>query len=79
MDMPFKYYMYSVIKPCGIVFILAVLIVLGLHYSLHLHTVPMTLLLLLTTGTVIISIGLNKNERLALKKAIVTEFAKYNS
>lgn len=76
MDMPFKYYMSSVIKPCCIVFILAVLIVLGLHYSLHIHTVPMTLLLLLTTCIVILSIGLNKNERLALKKAIVTKFAK---
>ena len=76
MDMPLKYYMSSVIKPCSIVFILAVLIVSGLHYSLHLYTVPMTILFLMIACTVILLIGLNKNERLALRKAIVTKFSK---
>jgi O-antigen/teichoic acid export membrane protein len=76
MDLSIKYYIGSVVKPCGIVFILAVLIVSGLHYSVHLHTVPMTIILVIITCTVILTIGLNKNERLALKKAIVKKFSK---
>ncbi len=71
MKMPFRNYLSSVFRPCGFVFVISVLLVTVLNFSIHIHSVPMTIILVVLTCTVILSIGLNRNERLALRKALV--------
>ena len=72
--MPISGYLLSVVKPCVFVFIPAIAIVWALHATIHLHTVIMTVMFIAIVGTFILAIGLTQNERMALKRAIVSRF-----
>lgn len=72
--MPIKGYLLSVVKPCVFVFIPTIAIVWALHSTIHLHTVVMTIMFIAIVGTFILAIGLTQNERMALKRAIVSRF-----
>lgn len=76
LKMPLKNYLTSVVKPCFNVFVLAVILASGLHYTVHIHTVPMTIFLVLLTCMVVVAIGLKRSERLTLKRALVSKFLK---
>lgn len=72
LKMPFLGYLESVLKPCCIVFVVTILLLTGLHKIISLPTLSTTILFGLITFTVILIIGLNRFERFALKKALVS-------
>ena len=74
LEMPMKKYLISAVKPCCIVFFPAILVVAAIKQSVHLHAAFLTFIFIVTTGAIILSIGLNKNERVALKTVIINKF-----
>jgi len=72
--MPMKKYLISAVKPCCMVFFPAILVVAAIKQSVHLHAAFLTFIFIVTTGAIILSIGLNKNERVALKTVIINKF-----
>lgn len=76
MKMPLNEYFIGVLKPCCLVFIPAIVVITLLHHFINLHTVIMTAIFLLIVCGIILTIGLNNNERIMLKKAIISKFRK---
>jgi len=76
LHMPLTKYLSKAIKPCVFVFIPAILVALALHYSVSFHTIIMTTILVLTTGTAVLIFGLQHSERLALRTALKNKFIK---
>lgn len=76
LKMPISKYFDHVAKPSFMVFIVSILIVKGVHFIINIHTVPLTILMAIIICAVILTFGLNKNERLALKNSLTSKFAK---
>lgn len=72
--MPISGYFRSALRPCLIVFIPSVVVVMALHNTVHLNTVVMTIMFIAITASIIAVIGLTSNERQAFKRVIVTKF-----
>ncbi len=72
--MPFGLYLKSVVKPGVLVFVPAILSVWALHGLFDFHTVVMTILFVITTGIIILFMGLTQNERFACRQAIISKF-----
>ena len=77
LKMPIKSYLKTVLLPCSYAIIPAFLIALGLHLTINHHTVIMTFIFVITTIIAILTVGLSKNERLALKKVIINKLFTY--
>lgn len=73
LHMPMSEYLGRVIKPCAMVFIPALAIVWALHSAVHWHTIIMTVIFIAIVSATILSIGLTRSERLALKNAVVAK------
>lgn len=73
LHMPVGEYLGRVIKPCAMVFIPALAIVWVLHCAVHWHTIIMTVIFIAIVTATILSIGLTRGERLALKNAVVSK------
>ena len=73
LHMPMSEYLGRVIKPCAMVFIPALAIVWALHSAVHWHTIIMTVIFIAIVSATILSIGLTRGERLALKNAVAAK------
>lgn len=76
LKMPLDNYFRKAIKPCLITSIPAIVVALALHYTISLHTVIMTAILVFSTVIAILILGLQQSERLALRTAIKNKFIK---